>query len=121
MFRKDAFAPALLAKRGLSARQAAAILALRDMGEITTGAYMRIADVSEATALRDLRELTRRGILERRGAGVLRTTFCYVCRTDHDLRESVRMSSSPPAEWRRGSVRCPGPVIHPVKPVRNPS
>jgi ATP-dependent DNA helicase RecG len=69
VFRKDRWTPERLAALGLSGRQTAAILALRGETAITTSGYMGVAQVSEATALRDLRDLTRRGVLEVRGAG----------------------------------------------------
>lgn len=69
VFRRHAWTRDRLATFGLSGRQVNAILELRSAAAITTSAYMQAARVSESTALRDLRDLAKRGILVARGRG----------------------------------------------------
>ena len=80
IFRKSLWTPERLTELGLNDRQIATVLALREEPVITTAVYMRVAGVSEATALRDLRFLTNKGVLLAQGAGraahyVLMRTF----------------------------------------------
>lgn len=69
VFRRYAWTRDRLITFGLSVRQVNAILELRSAIAITTSAYMQAAKVSESTALRDLRDLAKRGILVARGLG----------------------------------------------------
>jgi ATP-dependent DNA helicase RecG len=53
--------------KGLSERQIAAVLHTAEMGQITTGEYCRLVNVSNMTAYRDLRELCKRELLKQIG------------------------------------------------------
>jgi len=67
IFRKDVFNRDYLVRAGLSERQISAVLYARDNGKITNADYQRIADVSAATARRDLKDLVDKNILDMKG------------------------------------------------------
>ena len=67
IFRKDVFNRDYLVRAGLSKRLISAVLYARENGKITNADYQRIADVSAATARRDLKGLIDKNILEMRG------------------------------------------------------
>ncbi|MFD2034491.1 DeoR family transcriptional regulator [Belliella marina] len=54
-------------KNGLQERQVEAILYTKKYGEITNSKYQEIADVSKATATRDIKELEDKGLLKNIG------------------------------------------------------
>ncbi|MDO9036319.1 MAG: hypothetical protein Q7U51_14105 [Methanoregula sp.] len=54
-------------KEGLSDRQISAVLYAKENGKITNADYQRIADISAATARRDLKDLIDKKILEMKG------------------------------------------------------
>ena len=54
---------------GLSDRQIQAMLYLMTHSTITNREYRRLTDVGRDTAHRDLRELVRKGLLQRQGQG----------------------------------------------------
>ena len=62
MFNRD-----YLVRVGLSVRQISAVLFAKENGKITNADYQRIADVSAATARRDLKDLIDKNILEMKG------------------------------------------------------
>ena len=67
VFRKDIYHEENLRGMGLSERQIRAIIHFKVEGRITNRAYQEVTEVSERTALRDLRDLCDRGLLERHG------------------------------------------------------
>ena len=67
IFRKDVFDRDYLVRAGLSDRQISAVLFARENGKITNADYQRIADISAATARRDLKALIDKNILEMKG------------------------------------------------------
>jgi len=67
IFRKDVFNRGYLVREGLSERQISAVLYARENEKITNAEYQRIADVSAATARRDLKNLVDRNILKMMG------------------------------------------------------
>ena len=67
VFRKDIYHEENLRGMGLSERQIRAIVHFKVEGRITNRAYQEVTGVSERTALRDLRDLCDRGLLERHG------------------------------------------------------
>jgi ATP-dependent DNA helicase RecG len=67
IFRKDVFDRDYLVRAGLSDRQISAVLFAKENGKITNADYQRIADVSAATARRDLKDLIDKNILEMKG------------------------------------------------------
>jgi ATP-dependent DNA helicase RecG len=67
IFRKDVVNRDYLVRAGLSERQISAVLYARDNGKITNADYQRIADVSAATARRDLKDLVDKNILDMKG------------------------------------------------------
>ncbi|MFA6362592.1 hypothetical protein [Methanoregula sp.] len=85
IFRKDMFNRDYLVREGLSERQISAVLYARENGKITNADYQRIADVSAATARRDLKNLVGRNILEMKG---VRKGIYYV------LKNTVHTSST---------------------------
>lgn len=64
---KDRFTGDQLKRLGLSERQVKAILYTKEYGEITNSKYQEIADVSKATATRDIKELEVNGLLKNIG------------------------------------------------------
>ena len=64
---KDRFTGEQLKRLGLSERQVKAILYTKEYGEITNSRYQEIADVSKATATRDIKELEDNGLLKNIG------------------------------------------------------
>ena len=67
IFRKDVFNRDYLVRAGLSERLISAVLYARENGKITNADYQRIADVSAATARRDLKDLVDKNILDMKG------------------------------------------------------
>ena len=67
IFRKDVFDRDYLVRVGLSVRQISAVLYAKLNGKITNADYQRIADISAATARRDLKDLIDKNILEMKG------------------------------------------------------
>jgi ATP-dependent DNA helicase RecG len=67
IFRKDVFNRDYLVRAGLSKRLISAVLYARENGKITNADYQRIADVSAATARRDLKDLVDKNILDMKG------------------------------------------------------
>ena len=68
IFHKDIFSVEHLTGMGLNERQVKALLYVKDHDRITNREYQDIAGISERTALRDLKDLCERGLLERRGS-----------------------------------------------------
>jgi len=68
IFRKDVFNREYLIRTGLSERQISAVLYARENGKITNADYQKLADISAATARRDLKDLVDRNIFEMMGA-----------------------------------------------------
>jgi ATP-dependent DNA helicase RecG len=66
-FLKDIFSEDYLRRLGLNGRQVKAILYTKKFGEITNSKYQEIADVSKATATRDIKELEDKGLLKNIG------------------------------------------------------
>lgn len=64
---KDRFTKDHLEKMGLNERQAKAVEYVKKNGKITNSDYQKIGEVSERTALRDLDELSVKGILRKKG------------------------------------------------------
>ena len=64
---KDRFTEEQLKEMGLSERQVEAILYTKKNGKITNSDYQKLSEVSERTALRDLDELSAKGILQKKG------------------------------------------------------
>lgn len=67
MILKDRFTEEQLKKAGLTVRQIEVILYTKKYGEITNSKYQEIADVSKATATRDIKELENKGLLKNIG------------------------------------------------------
>jgi len=67
IFQKDVFNRDYLVRAGLSERQISAVFYARENGKITNADYQRTADVSAATARRDLKDLIDKNILEMKG------------------------------------------------------
>ncbi|MCK9630422.1 MAG: helix-turn-helix domain-containing protein [Methanoregula sp.] len=66
-FRKDVFDRNNLVRAGLSERQISAVLFAKETGKITNADYQKLADVSAATARRDLKGLVDRNIFAMKG------------------------------------------------------
>jgi ATP-dependent DNA helicase RecG len=64
---KDRFTEDQLKKAGLNERQIETILYTKKYGEITNSKYQKIANVSKATATRDIKELEDKGLLKNIG------------------------------------------------------
>lgn len=64
---KDRFTEEQLKKMGLSERQIEAILYTKKYGEMTNSVYQKVANVSKATATRDIKELEERELLKNIG------------------------------------------------------
>jgi len=64
---KDRFTTEQLKKAGLIERQIEAILYTKKYGEVTNSKYQEIANVSKATATRDIKELEDKGLLKNIG------------------------------------------------------
>jgi len=79
VFRKDIYHEANLRAMGLNERQILALIRLKVDGRITNRAYQEVTGVSERTALRDLRDLTDRGLLERHGRTGRDTEYRLTC------------------------------------------
>ncbi|WP_058554419.1 type VI secretion system baseplate subunit TssK [Thiohalocapsa sp. ML1] len=70
-----------LAKQGLSEAQRQAMDHLHREGRLTAADYMTVAQVSHATAVRSLRDMVKRGLLEPRGQG---RQVCFVAAARRD-------------------------------------
>ncbi len=66
-FLKDLFSEDNLKRMGLNERQVKAMLYTRQYKEITNSKYQELADVSKATATRDIKELEDKGLLKNTG------------------------------------------------------
>ena len=64
---KDNLTPEQLAKLGLNDRQVKAVLFVKEKGKITNSEYQMLNEISDRTALRDIEELTEKGILIKEG------------------------------------------------------
>jgi ATP-dependent DNA helicase RecG len=64
---KDNITPEQLTKLGLNNRQVKAVLLIKEKGKITNSEYQILNEVSDRTALRDIEELTEKGILIKEG------------------------------------------------------
>lgn len=64
---KDRFTEDLLKKIGLNDRQIKAVLYTKKYGEITNSKYQEVANVSKATATRDIKELEEKGLIKNIG------------------------------------------------------
>ena len=80
IFRKDVFDRDDLVRAGLSERQISAVLFARETGKITNADYQKLADVSAATARRDLKSLVDRNIFAMKG---IRKGIFYVIKPRH--------------------------------------
>lgn len=65
MIFKDRFTREQLKKAVLNVRQIEVILYTKNYGEITNSKYQEIADVSKATATRDIKDLENKGLLKK--------------------------------------------------------
>ena len=64
---KDRFTEEQLKNLGLNERQIKSIEYLKKNRKITNSDYQKLCDVSERTTLRDLDELSTKGILQKKG------------------------------------------------------
>jgi len=64
---RDWLTDEVMAKAGLGDRQMRAVAHVKSKGRISTSEYRDLVEVSESTALRELRQLTKLGILEKVG------------------------------------------------------
>ncbi len=64
---KDNITPDQLTKLGLNERQIKSVLFVKENGKITNSEYQKLNEVSDRTALRDIEELTKKGILIKEG------------------------------------------------------
>lgn len=64
---KDKITSKHLTKLGLNDRQVNAVLFVKEKGKITNSEYQILNEVSDRTALRDIEELTEKGILTKEG------------------------------------------------------
>jgi ATP-dependent DNA helicase RecG len=64
---KDNITSDQLTKLGLNVRQVKAVLFMKESGKITNSEYQMLNEVSDRTALRDIDELTVKGILIKEG------------------------------------------------------
>lgn len=87
---RDWVTDSVLNEMGLNNRQLAVVLHMKVSGRITTSEYLRLTGVSESTALRELRQMVEKGLLERVGA-TGRGAFYTLTR-----RKLVRNPSNPP-------------------------
>jgi len=67
IFHKDIYNEEYLKELGLNDRQVKAVLYVKERGKITNSEYQDVARTSERTALRDLKDLCDRSLLERLG------------------------------------------------------
>jgi len=67
VFRKDVYSEEYLRSLGLSERQIAAVMYVKERGRITNKECQRISGISERTATRDLSDLASKGLLEQIG------------------------------------------------------
>ena len=65
--KKDRFTTEQLKKAGLNERQIEAILYTKKYGEMNNSTYQEVANVSKATATRDIKELEDKGLLKNIG------------------------------------------------------
>lgn len=65
---KNKYSADQLQKLGLNERQVKAVLYVLENGNITNSQYQKICNISERTALRDLEELTSKGVLIKTGS-----------------------------------------------------
>ncbi len=68
-FYRDPWTWEILAGVGLKERQVKGVMHVKVHGEIGVTGYQEVAQVSKSTAVRDLRDLEGRGILDKHGAG----------------------------------------------------
>ena len=66
-FRKDVYTEEYLKELGLSERQIKAVMYVKEKGGITNREYREMFDISDRTALNDLKDLCRKGIVVRVG------------------------------------------------------
>ena len=64
---KDNLTQELLLKQGLNDRQVKSVLFVKEKGKITNSEYQSLNETSDRTALRDLEELTEKGIFTKEG------------------------------------------------------
>lgn len=64
---KDNLTSEQLTKLGLNGRQIKAVLFVKEKGKITNSEYQILNEISDRTALRDIDELTQKGILNKEG------------------------------------------------------
>ena len=64
---KDNITPEQLTKLGLNERQIKSVLLVKENGKITNSEYQKLNGISDRTALRDIEELTEKGILIKEG------------------------------------------------------
>ncbi len=74
-FRKDMYTEEYLRELGLSERQIKAVMYVKKKGSITNKEYQEIADISDRTALRDLKLLCEMGIFQRAGMTGRKTAY----------------------------------------------
>jgi predicted HTH transcriptional regulator len=86
---RDWLTEEVLSGLGLNVRQLEAVRVMKASGRTTTGEYRKMTGVSESTALRELRQMVRKGILERVGS-TGRGAFYSLAR-----RKSFRNPSNP--------------------------
>jgi ATP-dependent DNA helicase RecG len=77
-FTKDIYTEGRLIALGLSERQVKAVRYAKEHGAITNKAYRELADVTDRTALRDLKELINRNIFSKRGKKGKATEYVLV-------------------------------------------
>jgi ATP-dependent DNA helicase RecG len=74
---RDWLTEEVMAKLGLNDRQVQAVAQIKSKGRISTSEYRDMVNISESTALRELRQLTKLGVLEKVG-GTGRATHYVV-------------------------------------------
>ena len=101
--RMDMWTEARIVELGLSERQRRALDTLKRMGRITSAAYARMVSIGQKTAVRDLADMERKGVVN--GVGKARGRY-FVLRTNTDTNGTNRT---------HGSVRekfvCRGSVV----------
>ena len=64
---RDWLTEEVIQRLNINERQRAVVLHMKVSGRITTSEYVKMTSVSESTALRELRQMVRKGILEKVG------------------------------------------------------
>ncbi|MEW6599820.1 MAG: ATP-binding protein [Nitrospirota bacterium] len=105
---RDIFTESMLSRLGLNKRQLKAVKYVKDKERISTGEYRDMTETSESTALRELRQLTEMGVLEKVGTSGRATHYIIA-------KAKPFINSSNPSAKEDEETRH-----KPVKPVTNP-